>query len=82
MTESAHVENQQSLAHQQSTHSNRWFSENPDKAWAERFFLIYSPIWMLSMAVMMLTGWDKSWGDTALLLHGCLLSTTEAADEQ
>ena len=74
MTESAPAENQQSLAHQQSTNSNRWLSENPDKAWAERFFLIYSPIWMLSMAVMMLTGWDKSWGDTALLLHGASIA--------
>ena len=24
----------------------RWFSANPDKAWAEKFFLAYSPVWM------------------------------------
>lgn len=48
----------------------RWFAEDKNKARAEKFFLIYSPIWMLSMAVMMLTGWDKQFGDTALLLHG------------
>jgi len=71
MAESAHAENQ---VIQRSSHSNRWLSENPDKAWAERFFLIYSPIWMISMAVMMLTGWDKSWGDTALLLHGASIA--------
>lgn len=47
----------------------QWFSSNPDKAWVEKFFLLYSPLWMASMAVMMLTGWDKSWGDTALLAH-------------
>jgi len=47
-----------------------WFSGNPDKAWVEKFFLLYSPVWMASMAVMMLTGWDKVWGDTALLVHG------------
>ena len=46
-----------------------WFSSNPDKAWVEKFFLIYSPVWMASMAVMMVTGWDKTFGDTALLLH-------------
>lgn len=50
------------------------FSPNPDKAWVEKYFLIYSPIWMALMAMMMLTGWDKSWGDTALLLHGALVA--------
>ncbi len=50
--------------------SSHWFSANPDKAWVEKFFLIYSPIWMASMAMMVLTRWDKSWGDTAMLLHG------------
>ena len=74
MTVSAHAAKQQNLAHQQSTLSNRWLSKNPNKAWAERFFLLYSPIWMLSMAVMMLTGWDKSWNDTALLLHGASIA--------
>lgn len=50
----------------------RWFSANPDKAWVEKFFLLYSPVWMASMAMMMFTGWDKTWGDGALLLHGAL----------
>lgn len=50
----------------------RWFSANPDKAWVEKFFLLYSPVWMASMAMMMFTGWDKSWGDSALLWHGAL----------
>ncbi len=74
MSESTHTEKQKRLAYQKIAHNNRWFSENPDKAWAERFFLIYSPIWMLSMAVMMLTGWDKTWGDIALLLHGASIA--------
>src|SRR5206468_12446408 len=26
----------------------RWLSANPDKAWGERFFLLYSPIWMVA----------------------------------
>ncbi len=50
----------------------RWFSSNPDKAWVEKFFLLYSPVWMASMAMMMLTGWDKTWSDSAMLLHGAL----------
>lgn len=47
------------------------FSANPDKAWVEKFFLIYSPVWMALMAMMMFTGWAGSWSDGALLLHGC-----------
>ena len=46
-----------------------WFSDNPDKAWVEKLFLAYSPVWMVSMGVMVLTGWDKTFGDVALLLH-------------
>ena len=32
----------------------RWFSRNPSKAWGERFFLAYSPVWMLGMGVLIL----------------------------
>lgn len=46
-----------------------WFSPNPDKAWVEKFFLAYSPVWMASMAFMMLTGADRRWSDGALLAH-------------
>lgn len=49
------------------------FSSNPDKAWVEKFFLIYSPVWMALMAMMMLTGWVASWTDTQLLIHGCVV---------
>ena len=48
----------------------RWFSSNPGKAWAERFFLLYSPVWMAAVALVMLTGWMKSWGNLAYLLFG------------
>ena len=46
----------------------RWFSENPSKAWGEKFFLAYSPFWMLGMAVLMITGRGAVWGDVALNL--------------
>lgn len=49
--------------------AGHWFSPNPDKAWVEKFFLAYSPVWMASMALMVLTGWGQQWGDTALLAH-------------
>lgn len=49
-----------------------FFSSNPDKAWVEKFFLIYTPVWMASMAMMMFTGWAQDWGDKALLAHAVL----------
>ncbi len=52
-----------------STLATGWFSPNPDKAWVEKFFLLYSPVWMASMAIVMLTGKHSSWSDAALLLH-------------
>lgn len=52
----------------------RWFSDNPDRAWAEKFFLLYSPVWMALMALMMLTGWVTAFDDTALLLHAALVA--------
>ena len=30
----------------------RWFSANPDKAWAEKFFLTYVPIFFLYNVVV------------------------------
>lgn len=48
---------------------NGWFSSNPDKAWVEKFFLIYSPVWMASMLAVMLVGGDQRWSNGALLAH-------------
>jgi cycloeucalenol cycloisomerase len=45
-----------------------WLSRNPSKAWGERFFLLYSPVWMLGMGVLMQTGAGARWGDAALNL--------------
>ena len=49
-----------------------WFSANPDKAWVEKFFLAYSPVWMASMGLVMLLGGHASWSDGALLVHALL----------
>ena len=51
-----------------------WFSGNPDKAWVEKFFLAYSPVWMAVMGIMMLFGLDKSMNDLPLLLVCCLVA--------
>ena len=46
----------------------RWFSANPEKAWGERFFLLYTPVWMAGMGTLMATGAGGRWGDLALNL--------------
>jgi cycloeucalenol cycloisomerase len=48
--------------------SARWLSLNPDKAWAERAFLLGSLVWVAAVAAAILTGVLKSWGDTGYLL--------------
>jgi cycloeucalenol cycloisomerase len=55
--------------------SSTFFSSNPDKAWVEKFFLLYTPIWMSSMAYMMFSGAVSRWSDTAMLYHGILTGT-------
>ncbi len=44
----------------------RWFSPNPSKAWGEKFFLAYTPVWIAAMGALMTTGAGKRWGDLAL----------------
>ena len=52
--------------------STSFFSPNPDKAWVEKFFLIYSPIWMGLMAFPMFTDL-QSWTNAQLLLHAAVV---------
>lgn len=37
--------------------ASRWFSDNPDKAWAEKFFLTFVPFWFIYNVVMQAMGW-------------------------
>lgn len=41
---------------------------NPDKAHAERWFLIGTPVWIAMVAAVMLTGWLRSWGDAGFMI--------------
>jgi cycloeucalenol cycloisomerase len=50
------------------SHPSRWFSADPGKAWAERFFLLYTPVWILAVAIVMLGGLVPRWGDGELLI--------------
>lgn len=53
--------------------SSGWLSENPAKAWAERYFLLYSGAWMLAVGLVIVSGWIFSWGDLGYLVFGCVL---------
>src|SRR5207249_9830575 len=46
----------------------RWLSANPDKAWGERFFLLYSPIWMVAFGAYQRTRIGDRLGDLGNLL--------------
>lgn len=48
----------------------RWFSENPSKAWGEKFFLAYSPVWMTIMALVMGLGVTERVGEWGFLAIG------------
>jgi cycloeucalenol cycloisomerase len=48
-----------------------WFSKNPDRAWAEKLYLIFIPIFFIYNAVMQAMGWldaDNFWHITQNLL--------------
>ena len=49
----------------------RWFSENPSKAWSEKFFLAYSPVWMIAIGLVMglgVTARVGEWGFMGIAL--------------
>ena len=43
--------------------SGRWLSANPDKAWAERFFLAYTPVWMAAFGFYQRSRVGDAFGD-------------------
>ena len=48
-----------------------WFSPNPDKAWAEKFFLGFIPVWLVFNMVVQAMGWldtGNFWNITQNLL--------------
>ena len=48
----------------------RWFSQNPSKAWGEKFFLLYSPIWMTMVGLVMDLGITARVGEWGFLAIG------------
>jgi cycloeucalenol cycloisomerase len=53
-----------------------WLSPNPDKAWAERAFLLGSIAWIAAVAVVIFTGVLESWGDAGYLLFSLSAAAT------
>ena len=52
----------------------RWFAENPDKAWGEKFFLIYSLVWTTMMGLGVVTKLFETMGNTGMLVSGAVIS--------
>lgn len=52
---------------------NDWLSPNPEKAWAERWFVGYSLAWMAAVALVIVTGWIFTWGDVGYLVFSLVL---------
>lgn len=44
-----------------------WFSENPDRAWAERFFLAYIPVWVALETAFMVWSSSNPFGNRAAI---------------
>ena len=51
----------------------RWLAADPGKAWAERFFLLYSPIWIALVAWALLSGAVLTWDDPTYLAFGLVV---------
>ena len=52
----------------------RWFSENPGKAWGEKFFLIYSLVWTALMGLSIVTKLYETMNNTGMLISGAVIS--------
>jgi cycloeucalenol cycloisomerase len=52
----------------------RWLSRNPSKAWGEKFFLAYSPVWILVFGVVQRSGFGERLGNVGNLLLAVALS--------
>lgn len=53
---------------------NLWLSENEDRRWAEKFYLIYSPVWILQMLIAMIGGFCVKFGDVGLMIVSLLVA--------
>jgi len=52
----------------------RWFSANPSKAWGEKFFLAYSPVWIIVMGLVMGLGVTNRLGEWGFMAVGVAIA--------
>jgi cycloeucalenol cycloisomerase len=48
--------------------------EDAERAWAERFFLATSPIWIVAVAAVVIGGVLPDWGDAEYMLFACAVA--------
>jgi len=48
--------------------AGRWLSQNPSKAWGEKFFLAYTPVWIAAFGLFQRSGVSERLGDLGNLL--------------
>lgn len=53
----------------------RWLSDNPQRAWGEKFFLVYIPIWVVLISLIELTFDSAGYGDVASILVGLVIGS-------
>lgn len=51
----------------------RWLSDDPGKAWAERFFLLYTPVWIAAVALVVTSGALLRWSDAGFMAFALAL---------
>lgn len=56
-----------------SDRSSPWRATDPGQAWAERFFLLYSPVWIALVAWALLSGAVLTWDDPTYIGFGLLV---------
>lgn len=54
------------------------FAANPEKAWAERFLLAVSPLWIAAVAIVVLSGALRGWNDAQYLVFSCACAAPAA----
>ncbi|EFA75448.1 Cycloeucalenol cycloisomerase [Heterostelium album PN500] len=59
---------------QSSIASPHWFSKVPSKAWAEKFYLLYSPFWIGVFSLAVITEEYKKWADLEFFILGLIVS--------
>jgi hypothetical protein len=53
---------------------DRWLSSNPGKRTTERYWLAYTPVWGVVVAIVMLSGVGDRWGDFELITMAVVLA--------